>query len=134
MSDLEVLQKSFMDSMDSMQKQFQKEKESLEKKILELKEKNKNLKKERENDNEMFKQNLKMFMELLIEMIIYQDISEKLIYLYIIMIFKIKNKKFLIDLKHLIGLLLQEQIYKIKIIVKGMFQRKLIQIKKKKKI
>ena len=59
MSDLEVLQKSFMDSMDSMQKQFQKEKESLEKKILELKEKNKNLKKERENDNEMFKQNLK---------------------------------------------------------------------------
>ena len=59
MSDLEVLQKSFMDSMDSMQKQFQKERESLEKKILELKEKNKNLKKERENDNEMFKQNLK---------------------------------------------------------------------------
>ena len=59
MSDLEVLQKSFMESMDSMQKQFQKEKESLEKKILELKEKNKNLKKERENDNEMFKQNLK---------------------------------------------------------------------------
>ena len=59
MSDLEVLQKSFMESMDSMQKQFQKEKEIFEKKIMELKEKNISLKKERENDNEMFKQNLK---------------------------------------------------------------------------
>ena len=59
MSDIEVLQKSFMESMDSMQKQFQKEKEIFEKKIMELKEKNISLKKERENDNEMFKQNLK---------------------------------------------------------------------------
>ena len=59
MSDIETLQKSFMDSMDSMQKQFQQEKEIFEKKIIELKEKNIKLKKEKDTNNELFKQSLK---------------------------------------------------------------------------
>ena len=58
MSELEVLQKSFMESMDSMTKQFKKEKETLEKKLNECKEKYNKLKKDKENDSEMFKQNL----------------------------------------------------------------------------
>ena len=58
MSELEILQKSFMESMDSMTKQFNKEKESYEKKLNELKEKYNKLKKDKENDSEMFKQNL----------------------------------------------------------------------------
>ena len=58
MSELEILQKSFMESMDSMTKQFNKEKETLEKKLNELKEKYNKLKKDKENDSEMFKQNL----------------------------------------------------------------------------
>ena len=58
MSDLEVLEKSFMESMDSMTKAFKEEKESLEKKIIELKEKNIKLRKEKENDKEMFKLNI----------------------------------------------------------------------------
>ena len=63
MSEIEILQKSFMESMDSMQKEFKKEKEKLEKKISELKEKNTKLKKEKENNNEMFKQNLQSNVE-----------------------------------------------------------------------
>ena len=59
MADIEVLQKSFMDSMDSMRKTFEKEKEVLEKKVKELKDENTKLKKDKENDSEMFKQNLK---------------------------------------------------------------------------
>ena len=58
MSELEILQKSFMESMDSMSKQFKKEKESLEKKLNDYKEKYNKLKKDRDNDSEMFKQNL----------------------------------------------------------------------------
>ena len=58
MSELEILQKSFMESMDSMTKQFNKEKETYEKKLNELKEKYNKLKKDKENDSEMFKQNL----------------------------------------------------------------------------
>ena len=59
MADIEVLQKSFMDSMDSMRKTFEKEKEVLEKKVKELKDENTKLKKDKENDSEMFKQILK---------------------------------------------------------------------------
>ena len=59
MADLELLQKSFMDSMDSMRKTFEKEKEVLEKKVKELKDENIKLKKDKENDSEMFKENLK---------------------------------------------------------------------------
>ena len=59
MTDIEALQKSFMESMDSMQKQFRKDKEIFEKKIIELKEKNIKLKNEMDNNSEMFKQNLK---------------------------------------------------------------------------
>ena len=59
MADIELLQKSFMDSMDSMRKAFEKEKDVLEKKVKELKEENIKLKKDKENDSEMFKQNLK---------------------------------------------------------------------------
>ena len=46
MSELEILQKSFMESMDSMTKQFNKEKETYEKKLNELKEKYNKLKKD----------------------------------------------------------------------------------------
>ena len=46
MSDLEVLQKSFMESMDSIQKQFKKENEIFDKKII-SKDKNIKLKKEK---------------------------------------------------------------------------------------
>ena len=59
MADIELLQKSFMDSMDSMRKAFEKEKDILEKKVKELKEENIKLKKDKETDSEMFKQNLK---------------------------------------------------------------------------
>ena len=59
MADIELLQKSFMDSMDSMRKAFEKEKDVLEKKVKELKEENIKLKKDKETDSEMFKQNLK---------------------------------------------------------------------------
>ena len=59
MADIELLQKSFMDSMDSMRKAFEKDKDVLEKKVKELKEENIKLKKDKENDSEMFKQNLK---------------------------------------------------------------------------
>ena len=68
MADIEVLQKSFMDSMDSMRKTFEKEKDVLEKKVKELKDENTKLKKDRENDNEMFKQNLKSNSEELIRL------------------------------------------------------------------
>ena len=44
MADIELLQKSFMDSMDSMRKAFEKEKDVLEKKVKELKEENIKLK------------------------------------------------------------------------------------------
>ena len=59
MADIELLQKSFMDSMDSMRKAFENEKDVLEKKVKELKEENIKLKKDKETDSEMFKQNLK---------------------------------------------------------------------------
>ena len=59
MVDIEVLQKSFMDSMDSMRKTFEKEKEILEQKVKELKEDIVKLKKEKESDSEAFKQTLK---------------------------------------------------------------------------
>ena len=75
MSDLEILQKSFMESMDSMQKEFKKEKENLEKNIEELKEKYSKLQKQREDDNEMFKQNLKSNSE---ELIRIQNINRDL--------------------------------------------------------
>ena len=75
MSDLEILQKSFMESMDSMQKEFKKEKDNLEKNIEELKEKYSKLKKQREDDNEMFKQNLKSNSE---ELIRIQNINRDL--------------------------------------------------------
>ena len=58
MSEIDILQKSFMDSMQSMQNEYKKEKELLEKKIMELIEENNKLKKDKEAFNEMFKQNL----------------------------------------------------------------------------
>ena len=79
MSDLEVLEKSFMESMDSMQKAFKEEKDTLEKKIIELKNKNIKLKKERENDQEMFKLNIKSNSEELIRLQnINKDLSKQL--------------------------------------------------------
>ena len=65
MSEIEILQKSFMDSMDSMQKQHEKEKKELEKKVEEIKaEKNMiedmikdELKKKSEEINELKKKN-----------------------------------------------------------------------------
>ena len=44
MSEIEVLQQSFMQSMESMQKTFEKEKKDLENKILDLTKENKSLK------------------------------------------------------------------------------------------
>ena len=52
MSEMEVLQKSFMESMDSMTKIYEKEKKELEAKIEEIK-------KEKESFEEMFRENIK---------------------------------------------------------------------------
>ena len=72
MSEIEVLQQSFMQSMESMQKTFEKEKKDLENKILDLTKENKSLKdmtsnsdkileqlKEKEVFEEMFKEEIK---------------------------------------------------------------------------
>ena len=59
MVDIEVLQKSFMDSMDSMRKTFEKEKEVLEQKVKELKEDYAKLKTEKKNEGDVFEQTLK---------------------------------------------------------------------------
>ena len=72
MTEIEVLQQSFMESMNSMQKTFEKEKNELEVKILNLKKENKSLKdmtsnsekileqlKEKEVFEEMFKEEIK---------------------------------------------------------------------------
>ena len=71
MSEIEVLQQSFMESMNSMQKQFENEKKQLEQKITNLQKENKSLKdmtsnsdkillqlKEKEQNEEMFKEEL----------------------------------------------------------------------------
>ena len=70
-SEIEVLQQSFMESMNSMQKQFESEKNALEQKITNLQKENKSLKdmtknsdkilsqlKEKEQNEEMFKEEL----------------------------------------------------------------------------
>ena len=70
-SDLEVLQQSFMESMNSMQKQYESEKKDLEQKVANLQKENKSLKdmttnskkilsqlKEKEQNEEMFKEEL----------------------------------------------------------------------------
>ena len=72
MVDIEVLQKSFMDSMESMQKSFEKEKKGLEDKIAELQKENNSLKdiksnsakilsqlKDKELNEEIFKEEVK---------------------------------------------------------------------------
>ena len=70
-SEIEVLQQSFMESMNSMQKQFESEKSALEQKLTNLQKENKSLKdmtknsdkilsqlKEKEQNEEMFKEEL----------------------------------------------------------------------------
>ena len=70
-SEIEVLQQSFMESMNSMQKQFESEKKDLEQKVANLQKENKSLKdmtknsnkilsqlKEKEQNEEMFKEEL----------------------------------------------------------------------------
>ena len=71
-SEIEVLQQSFMESMNSMQKQYESEKKDLEQKVANLQKENKSLKdmttnskkilsqlKEKEQNEEMFKEELK---------------------------------------------------------------------------